>query len=152
MAQFSFSQRSQNRLHNVHPDLVTLCEAAIKTNIMDFSIIEGARSITRQQDLFVKGKSKTMNSRHLIQADGYAHAVDLYPYPINMAKVHAHNAQEISRFGVLSGIIQTLAHTLYKEGVITHSIRWGGDWNQNGQTLDHTFFDAPHFELYNSPH
>lgn len=147
MMAYSFSQRSNDKLQNVHPDLVQICHYAMDTQIMDFSVVEGARSLTRQRDLVAKGASKTMNSRHLIQDDGYAHAVDLYPYPINMHKVRAHDTVEICRFGVLAGLVKSGAEDLYKQGKISHKIRWGGDWDNDGETLDHRFFDAPHFEL-----
>jgi peptidoglycan L-alanyl-D-glutamate endopeptidase CwlK len=113
----------------------------MEKQIMDFSVIEGMRSLHRQRTLVADGKSKTMRSKHLKQPDGYAHAVDLYPYPIDMERVKAGNAQEIIRFGVLSGIILSTAREL---GI---NLRWGGDWDMDGETLDHKFFDAPHFEL-----
>ena len=108
---------------------------------MDFTVVEGLRSLERQRELYNKGASATMNSKHLIQSDGWGHAFDVYPYPIDMKAVHAHSAQEIIRFGVLSGIIKSAALDLDVK------IRWGGDWDSDGETLDHTFFDAPHFEL-----
>ena len=27
------------------------------------------------------------------------------------------------------------------------AIRWGGDWNMNGDSKDEKFYDGPHFEL-----
>lgn len=138
---YQLGQTSLERLNGVHPDLVVLVKRAIELGIMDFSVMEGVRTLERQKELYASGKSKTMASKHLVQADGYGHAVDLYPCPIDMEKVNRGNAQEISRFGVLSGIIQSLA----KESGI--SVTWGGDWDRDGQTLDHPFFDAPHFEL-----
>jgi hypothetical protein len=51
------------------------------------------------------------------------------------------DAREIVRFGLIAGLMHRAAQ---EEGV---KIRWGADWNGNGQTLDHSFFDAPHFEL-----
>jgi peptidoglycan LD-endopeptidase CwlK len=82
-----------------------------------------------------------MNSKHIAQADGFGHAVDLYPYPIDMKHVNGGYWPEIIRFGVLAGIIKTLAP---KHGLM---IRWGMDWDSDGRTLDHSFFDAPHFEI-----
>ena len=42
---------------------------------------------------------------------------------------------------MIAGLMMRAAQ---EEGV---HIRWGGDWDSDGQTLDHTFFDAPHFEM-----
>lgn len=138
---YKLSQKSLERLNGVHPSLIFLVNAAIDTQIMDFSVNEGVRSIDRQKELVSKGASKTMKSKHLIQSDGYGHAVDLYPYPIDMDAVNKNSAVEIVRFGVLAGIIKSLAWT---HGI---EIEWGGDWDSDGQTLDHTLFDAPHFQL-----
>jgi peptidoglycan L-alanyl-D-glutamate endopeptidase CwlK len=138
---YKFSPRSLENLRQVHPDLQFVVHAALETQIMDFSVIEGVRESDRQKLLFSEGKTKTLNSKHLIQSDGTAHAVDLYPYPINMKAVIAGDAREILRFGVLSGIMMTIA----KEKKIT--LVHGADWDGDGQTLDHTFFDAPHFQL-----
>ena len=138
---YKLSQKSLERLNGVHPSLIFIVNAAIDTQIMDFSVNEGVRSIDRQKELVSKGASKTMKSKHLIQSDGYGHAVDLYPYPIDMDAVNKNSAVEIVRFGVLAGIIKSLAWT---HGI---EIEWGGDWDSDGQTLDHTLFDAPHFQL-----
>lgn len=138
---YKFGTKSLTNLHGVHPHLVMCVEAAMDKQIMDFSVREGVRSLERQKELFKSGASKTMNSKHLIQPDGYGHAVDLYPYPINMDKVNDGNWVEISRFGVLAGIMLSCAREL---GI---KLKWGNDWNGDGQTLDHSFHDAPHFEL-----
>lgn len=138
---YKFSQKSLDRLKGVHPDLVGLVHETMNTQIMDFSVNEGVRTLDRQKQLVAEGKSRTMRSKHLIQTDGFGHAVDLYPSPINMSAVHRGDAREILRFGVLSGIMLSLAKR--RGTLIVH----GADWNGDGQTLDHTFFDAPHFEL-----
>jgi len=138
---YKFSKKSLDNLVGVHPDLRDLVQEAMALQIMDFAVNEGLRSLDRQKELVATGKSKTMNSKHLKQPDGFGHAVDLYPSPIDMAAVNKGSAQEIIRFGVLYGIIATLA---VKNGI---KVRWGSDWNGDGQTLDHKFFDAPHIEL-----
>jgi peptidoglycan L-alanyl-D-glutamate endopeptidase CwlK len=138
---YSFSARSMKNLDGVHPQLVKVVLRAMSMQIMDFAVHEGVRTIERQKQLVAEGKSRTMRSKHLIQNTGYGHAVDLYPSPIKMTMVNKGDAREISRFGVLSGIILTCA---LMEGVRLIN---GMDWDGDGQTLDHTFFDAPHFEL-----
>lgn len=135
------SRKSLDNLNGVHPNLVSVVKQAIEMGIIDFSVVEGVRALDRQKELYSSGKSKTMASKHLIQDDGFGHAVDLYPYPIDMGKVNANNPKEISRFGLLAGVILAIAHQI---GI---SLRWGGDWDKDGQTLDSSFFDAPHFEI-----
>lgn len=138
---YRFSARSLDNLVGVHPELRAVVEMAMDMQIMDFSVVEGVRTKERQKHLYDTAKSKTLRSKHLIQNDGYGHAVDLYPYPINMQAVHNNDVREVSRFGVLSGIMLTCAKT---NGV---KIINGMDWDGDGQTLDHTFFDAPHFQI-----
>lgn len=138
---YKFSRTSLDNLVGVDPDLVDCVHDVMAMQIMDFSVIEGVRSKARQKDLVARGVSKTMDSKHLIQDDGYGHAVDLYPYPINMPRVHAGDAREIYRFGMLAGLMLAAA----KRANI--KIVNGADWDGDGQTLDHSFFDAPHFQL-----
>jgi len=121
--------------------LVGIVHQALATDIMDFGVHEGVRTLDRQKQLVAAGKSRTMRSKHLIQNDGYGHAVDLYPSPIDMARVNRGDAKEIARFGVLNGIIQTIAK---RQGLVIIN---GMDWDGDGETLDHNFFDAPHYEI-----
>lgn len=138
---YRFSRRSLERLEGVHPDLVSCVHEVMSWQVMDFSVIEGVRSADRQRKLFEAGRSTTLNSKHLIQPDGFAHAVDLYPYPIDMGLVDEGDVREIARFGILAGLMARAAQEI---GVLVVN---GMDWDGDGQTLDHTFFDAPHFQL-----
>ena len=72
---YVFSKRSQSNLVGVHPDLVKVVSLALERTTVDFTVIEGLRTIDRQKQLVKKGASKTMASRHLT-----GHAVDLVPY------------------------------------------------------------------------
>lgn len=145
-----FSKKSKEKLKGVHPDLVKVLELAITYTKQDFSITEGVR-IKQQQAIYVQtGKSQTMNSKHLVQADGYGHAIDVVPYPVSW---------ELEKFYPIADAIAKAA----KELNVT--VRWGGAWiNLNSsklsakQLLDNyvkarkktgnkVFIDAPHFEI-----
>lgn len=130
---YKLSKRSLERLDGVHPDLVYVIKVAIELGIIDFSVIEGLRTLEAQKSYVAKGVSKTLNSKHLIQSDGYGHAVDLYPYPIDMVKVNKGDSKELVKFGVLAGVIKAVAKNA---GI---DIIWGGDWK--------SFVDMPHFEI-----
>jgi peptidoglycan LD-endopeptidase CwlK len=132
-----FSKKSLAILEDVHPELQTILHFAI--SIIDFTVIEGPRTIQRQSELFANRKTKTMNSKHIIQDDGYSHAVDLAPYPIDW--------ENRERFSFLAGIIIGIAAYLKDSGQIEHSVRWGGDWDSDGDIYDNIFDDLPHFEL-----
>lgn len=127
---FKLGTRSRERLQGVHPDLVKVVERAIELTEYDFSVIEGLRSIETQRQYVEKGVSKTMNSRHLT-----GHAVDLYPVgrPTPWERCPA--------------IASAMLDAAKELGV---SIRWGGDWNMDGNSKDERFYDGPHFELQRS--
>ncbi|CDO34033.1 M15 family metallopeptidase [Novosphingobium sp. KN65.2] len=77
---YSLGQRSLARLEGVHPLLVSVVHRAIAITAQDFTVQEGLRSIDTQRLYVRRGVSKTMNSKHLKQSDGFGHAVDLVPW------------------------------------------------------------------------
>lgn len=127
---YTLGKRSLERLVGVHPDLVRVVKRAIELTDHDFSVIEGVRTLETQRAYVAKGVSKTMNSRHIT-----GHAVDLYPVgrPTPWGKCH---------------VVKTAMFAAARElGV---SIRWGGDWDMDGDSKDEKFYDGPHFELLRS--
>ena len=70
--QYSLGERSRQRLEGVHHDLVRVVERAIQITPVDFTVLEGLRTIQRQQQLLAAGATTTLKSRHLT-----GHAVDL---------------------------------------------------------------------------
>lgn len=60
---FKFSQRSENNLKGVKPQLVAVVRRALELSSVDFGITEGLRTQERQKQLYAEGKSQTMNSR-----------------------------------------------------------------------------------------
>lgn len=138
---YKFSEDSLKRLEGVHPDLVMLVQDVMAMQVMDFTVAEGVRTLARQKQLVADGKSRTLASKHLVQADGYGHAVDLYPYPINMGLLNKSDPREIFRVGALAGLMLAAAR---RRGILIVN---GADWDGDGQTLDHTFFDGVHFQL-----
>ena len=130
----SFSKRSRDRLDSCHPDLARLFLAVIEHH--DCTILEGARDVERQKELFRQGKSKldgvTAMSKHQPVA-GFSMAADVAPYPIDW------NNRE--RFVYFAGIVKGHAEEM---GI---SIRWGGDWDGDNDLRDQSFMDLPHFEL-----
>ncbi len=113
--------RSITRLNGVHPDLVRVVKRAASISSIDFTVLEGLRTLQRQKELFAAGASKTMKSRHL---DG--HAVDLAPVMDGEVR------WDWPLYHKLAAIVKDAAHV---EGV---AIEWGGDWKMR---------DGPHFQL-----
>ena len=77
---FKLSGRSLGKLEGVHPVLVDTVKRAIEVSSVDFGVIYGVRSLAEQKRLYEAGRSQTMKSKHLVQEDGYSHAVDLMAY------------------------------------------------------------------------
>ena len=71
---YAFGSRSLQRLEGIHPDLRRVMDRAIATTDLDFTVLEGLRSLERQKKLVASGASKTLKSRHLT-----GHAVDIAP-------------------------------------------------------------------------
>ncbi len=119
---FRLSDRSRKSLTGVHEDLVKLVEAALKLSPVDFVVIEGVRSKTRQLELLKAGASSTLNSRHLT-----GHAVDV------AALVDGKVSWDWPLYAHIATAFKRAARKLEVE------IEWGGDWE--------SFKDGPHFQL-----
>lgn len=126
---YQLSRRSENALVGVHPKLVSCVRRAIQITTQDFTVVEGLRTLEKQREYMAKGASKTLKSYHLVQRDGYGHAVDLYPYYNGSVQCEAPK----SGFDAIAAAMKKAAAEL---GV---RITWGGDWK--------SFQDTPHFQL-----
>ena len=139
---FYFGKTSKERLETCHDDLKIICNQAIK--YINFSILEGHRSLEKQQEYYRQGKSKLdgiiLKSKHQAYP---SLAVDIAPYPIDFKQ----EAKSKARFYFLAGIMFAVTQELLAQKKITHKLRWGGDWNGNVEFHDQTFDDLPHFEL-----
>lgn len=117
--------RSEKNLLGVHPNLVRLVRALSEKK--NFIVTEGLRDFSRQKKLYAEGRSKTLASKHLVQRDGYCHAVDL----------------AMVEDGKISWSPAPYCELAYEAKKIAEElgvkIKWGGDFTN--------FFDGPHFEL-----
>jgi peptidoglycan L-alanyl-D-glutamate endopeptidase CwlK len=140
---FTFSERSLNNLKGVHPKLVAVVKRALVISSIDFTVLEGVRSQERQNELWAQGRTKPgqvvtwvqSTGTHGIQGDGYGHAVDLAPYPIDW--------NDFERFDQLATVMFAAAKDI---GV---TLRWGGNWDMDNLLHEHGESDSPHFELFN---
>lgn len=146
----SLGARSKQRLEGVHPDLVRVVVEANKISEVDFSVLEGVRTVERQIELYAQGRTTahmraagvydvegkpnerivtwTLNSQHFINpATGYGHAVDLAPF------IAGKISWEWKYFPIIAKAMKIAASALDVE------IEWGGDWVQRP--------DGPHFQL-----
>ena len=125
---YKFGRRSRERLKGVDVRLVNVLNELIK--MMDVTIIEGLRSAERQKELLAKGATKVKYSKHM-----EGKAVDLAPYPIDW--------ENRDGFYYMGGMIRGIAKQM---GV---DIRFGGDWDSDGDTKDNSFDDLVHIEIKN---
>ncbi|MGF7152603.1 M15 family metallopeptidase domain-containing protein [Novosphingobium gossypii] len=115
---YILGQRSLAQLAGVRPKLVSVVKRAIALTSQDFTVQEGLRS-TETQRLYVKrGVSKTMNSKHLKQPDGYGHAVDLVPWI---------NGQPRWEWPLIWAIAQAVDQASEELGV---KVIWGAVWDR----------------------
>ncbi len=119
---YTLSKKSKGRLAGVHPDLAKVVERAIEITEIDFAVLEGVRSKTRQEQLVKAGASQTMRSRHLT-----GHAVDLGAYVAGSVR------WDWPLYHKLAVAVKQAAAELQIP------IEWGGDWT--------TFKDGPHWQL-----
>ncbi len=119
---FKLSSRDHTRLAGVHTDLTTVLLHAASISALQFIIVEGLRTKTRQQELFNAGASTTLRSRHIT-----GHAVDIAPI------VSGEVRWDWPLFHTLGALMKAAA------AEVRIPIEWGGDWKR--------FPDGPHFQL-----
>lgn len=130
--------RSLSRLEGVHPDLVRVVKKAAALSDLDFTVLEGLRTVERQKQLVAQGASKTMNSRHIT-----GHAVDLGALVAGAVRWD---------WGLYLKLGEVMRAASLNEKV---PVRWGGTWKLlseiegpiTAKILSRSFPDGPHFEL-----
>lgn len=135
----SFGTKSLSHLTTCHPDLQAVFTIAVKT--FDCSVICGHRSEIAQQEAFESGNSKKQypDSTH----NSYpSMGADVPPYPIDW--------DDTARFTRFAFFVIGIAEALYYQGLISHRVRWGGDWDMDTEVKDNKFNDLAHFELVKS--
>jgi len=160
---YHFSRRSLRILEGIHPkhgvmspvypplaEAVRLC---IQFSRVDITVLSATLRTEEEQRTFVReGRSKTMSSLHLPQADGFVHAVDL------AALEGGTVSWRPDVYFDLAEAMQTAAREL------DLPIVWGGAWAKINGSRDidelhadyvarkrsegrRPFFDGPHFQL-----
>lgn len=152
---YALGAASLHNLQGVIAPLVQCVHRAIALTEQDFTVYEGLRTVARQVVLVHQGFSKTMDSQHIPQSDGFGHAVDLVPW------IQGHPVWDWDGCYKIAMAMDQAATEL---NVAPH-IRWGGAWDRRlsdfGGSLSayagavqlyksrHAgpdFLDGPHFE------
>lgn len=158
---YILSNRSLNNLKGVHNDLAKIVHRAIAITEQDFVVIEGVRS--REQCMINYGKGRTVAqlsaknipakyarpndskvtwlknpfaSKH---CDGLA--VDICPYPVDWS--------DLKKFDKIAKAMFEAEKQLKTEGQISQNtnLRWGADWDNDGNKRERGESDSPHFEI-----
>ncbi len=153
---FVFGNESKAALKGVHPSLAAVATLALKLSTQDFRVYEGLRTLERQKKLVATGASRTLNSMHIKQTDGFGHAVDLVPVIGGILKWDWEGCYKIA-------FAMDLAATQLG---FAASITWGGSWDRTladygGDLSEYRkeveryktrhagpdFIDGPHFQI-----
>lgn len=132
---FKLGKTSLARLQGVDETLVNVVKRAIEISEVDFSVLEGVRTLERQRELYAQGRTApgkivtwTMKSRHI-----EGKAVDLVPYPLDW--------NDLEKFNKIKDAMFQAAKEL------DVNLRWGADWDGDGNYREKGEYDSPHFEI-----
>jgi len=133
----NFGDTSTRRLLECERRLQKLFNAVIK--YYDCTVLTGHRGQIEQDKHFEAGTSKVKwpDGKHNKRP---SEAIDIAPWPIpeNWGENHW---KDMVHFYEFAAIVRYEANRL---GI---KIRWGGDWDGDGDYKDQTFDDLIHFEL-----
>jgi len=139
MSKFVLGTRSLNRLEGVDDRLVRVVKRAIQITPVDFTVIEGKRTLVRQQQLYAQGRTDktkpivtwTMKSKHI---EGLA--VDIAPV--------LHGAIDWNNPAAFDLVAKAMFAAAKELGL---PLRWGADWDKDGKPRERGETDSPHFEI-----
>ena len=140
---YKFGNKSKERLNTCHEDLRLIANIAIQRSQIDFGIAEGHRTVERQYDLYKAGLSKidgvNKRGKHNYKP---SLAFDIYAW------VNGRSSYDPRYIIFIAGVILTVAKELKEQGRIQTELRWGGNWDGDGQIItDQSFNDLVHFEI-----
>lgn len=146
---YSFGSGSRAKLDTVHPDLRECAELALSRSPYDFTIVHGWRGEEVQNALFASGASTkrypeskhngTVDIAYVSQGNKQfeiSDAIDFAPWidgTIPWGETHI--------FACIAGCLFAAADEL---GI---KLRWGGDWDTDGNTKEHRLQDWGHVEI-----
>jgi peptidoglycan LD-endopeptidase CwlK len=139
----TLNPRSLTNLKGVHPDLVAIVTRAAEKCPREFTVIEGVRTQARQNELYAQGRTNkkgpivtwTKTSNHFVnKKTGFGHAVDILPAPFDWKDTKPFN--------------EVAEHMFAAAKYLGFGLRWGADWDKDGNPRERGESDSPHFELF----
>jgi peptidoglycan L-alanyl-D-glutamate endopeptidase CwlK len=135
MGTYRFGKRSQSHLLECHQDLQDLFNEIIRHR--NCAVLVGARGKEGQNRAFHEGRSKLLYPQSKHNQDPSL-AADVVPWFEKYPHIRWDDREAFYCFG---GFVLGIATQM------DLAVRWGGDWDQDAELHDQTFFDLPHFEL-----
>ena len=157
----TLGQRSQVQYDTLHPDLRMVVDWTLRHCLVDFTLTEGHRSVERQHELYKSGR-EFINGRWKLtkpklkktNIDGYAikgkhnespsHALDFCVFVPDKPEL----IWDVPHLTYIAASLVAAGEALYGQGAISHKVRWGGNWDKDGDLADNNWFDRPHVEIY----
>ena len=154
-----FGQKSIDKLETCHPDIQKVMWDVIAESEVDFGITHGHRNPEIQFDLFKKGRAEQngqwviVNKKEVVTyKDGYEKLSKHNEYPSKAVDIAVYlpgvgYSWDKNHLAYVAGIVMTKAKQLLNDGLISHTLVWGGNWDSDGTFQDHTLIDFPHFQI-----
>lgn len=157
-----YSTKSKEILSTLSKDAQAICNRAIVITEVDFALVFGHRTPALQFLFFQQGRREIDGVWEIVEKgkvvtykDGYnklsKHNIDPSPAWDIRACIPGkkHLSYDTKVLSFLAGVFITVARELYARGAIDHLVRWGGNWDMDGEIItDQGFQDLCHFELY----
>jgi len=157
------SKKGREIYQTLHNDLQLIIDGILEYCVVDITLVEGHRAPSKQFEYYKKGREKTGDgvwkivnkSKVITNIDGYkkkgkhnydpSRAIDVCAY----VSGKPHLSWNHTQLAYIAGTAMMVAEVLYAEGKISHKLRWGNDWDMDGDFSDNSLVDAPHLELIN---
>lgn len=153
--------KSKQRYDTLHPDLQLIVDATLELCVVDFSIHEGHRPVEKQFEYYKKGREfvdgrwKVVNKKNVItNIDGHfkkgkhnhtpSLALDFTAFVQGKPEL----TWDTVHLTYIGASMIMIAEFLFETEEIEHKLRWGGNWDKDGDLADNTLYDRPHVELY----
>lgn len=132
-----FGNRSKGNLSQVHPLLVKVATLALERGSQDFTVICGHRD-KAGQDAALRAKTTKVSFPNSAHNQLPAYAIDVIPYPFT----NWEDPEMLKGWKRIADAMFAAAKDLNVQ------IRWGGDFNRDGDKTTFDAWDKPHFELH----
>jgi len=144
---WDYGSRSISKLDTCHPDLVEVFHLYRQRQYFEITIIHGWRGEEVQHQAFIEGNSTKdwPDSKHnFLDATGkpLSLAVDFGPWCLLPSGKWGVPWKDTHAFAIIGGMLLACAKEL------GHNLRYGGDWDMDGQTTDQNLMDWGHIERY----